>query len=102
MKSAVRFVRTVGDHQLEVAYADGITAVLDFSQFLSARSGPVIDALREQATFSKVQLEDGVVTWPTGFDICPDVLRFWCEQGRICPDRETDAHFESQRPISAS
>lgn len=102
MKSAVQSVRALGDHRLEVAYADGIITVLDFSQYLAVRSGPVTDPLREQAMFSKVRLEDGVVSWPTGFDICPDVLRFWCEQGRICPDRETDTHFESQRPISAS
>jgi hypothetical protein len=32
---------------------------------------------------------------PNGFDICPDVLRFWCENGRVCQDEETNAHFAS-------
>lgn len=95
-------IRDAGSWRLEVVYADGLNAVLDFTNFLAEHDGPVVEPLRDGVTFSAVRLEDGVVTWPTGFDICPDVLRFWSEQGRVCSDRETDAHFESQRPLSAS
>lgn len=102
MRSSVAHIRDAGSWRLEVVYADGLNAVLDFTNFLAEHDGPVVEPLRDGATFSAVRLEDGVVTWPTGFDICPDVLRFWSEQGRVCSDRETDAHFESQRPLSAS
>jgi hypothetical protein len=102
MRSSVAHIRDAGSWRLEVVYADGLNAVLDFTNFLAEHDGPVVEPLRDGVTFSAVRLEDGVVTWPTGFDICPDVLRFWSEQGRVCSDRETDAHFESQRPLSAS
>lgn len=102
MKSSVACIRDLGSYRLEVVYADALTAVLDFANFLAEHDGPVVEPLRDVDTFSAVRLDDGVVTWPNGFDICPDVLRFWSEQGRVCSDRETDAHVESQRPLSAS
>jgi hypothetical protein len=102
MKHSVSWIRYVGMYRLEVVYADALTVILDFANFLTEHDGPVVEPLRDVASFSAARLEGGVVTWPNGFDICPDVLRFWSEQGRVCSDRETDAHFESQRSLSAS
>jgi hypothetical protein len=102
MKSTVTRIRHGGSFRLEVHYDDALTAVLDFTKFLAEHNGPVVETLRDSAVFSAVRLEDGVVTWPNGFDICPDVLRFWSEQGHVCSDHDTDAHFESQRSLSAS
>ncbi len=102
MKHSIDRIRFIGNHRLEVGHADGLVAVLDFSDFLAKHDGPVLAPLRDERAFSAVRLEHGVVSWETGFDICPDVLRFWCEQGRVCSDRETDAYFEERRPLSAS
>ena len=102
MKSPVERTRSIGNQRLEVVYADGLVAILDFAAFLAYHRGPIVEPVREEETFSAVRLEHGVVTWPTGFDICPDVLRFWCEQGRVCSDQETDAHFESPRLLRNS
>ena len=101
MKCPITRVCSRGNHRLEVVYADGLSANLDFTNFLAEREGPIVEPLRDELTFSGVRLEEGVVTWPTGFDICPDVLRFWCEQGRVCSQRETNARFETQRSLSA-
>jgi len=100
MKPSVDRIRSVGNQRIEVVYADGLTAVLDFEAFLADHTGPIVEPLRKQAAFAAVRLEHGVVTWATGFDICPDVLRFWCEQGRVCSDQETAAHFKLQRSLS--
>ena len=100
MKCLVTSVCSRGKHQLEVVYADGLSANLDFTNFLAEHEGPIVEPLRDDQTFSEVRLEEGVVTWPTGFDICPDVLRFWCEQGRVCSEPETNARFDSQRPLT--
>lgn len=102
MKRSVERIRDLGSHRLEVVYADGLVAVLDFTAFLADHEGPVVEHLRDETVFSTVRLEHGVVTWANGFDICPDVLRFWSEEGRVCSDRETNAHFDSQWPLSAS
>lgn len=102
MKHLVTQICSLGNHRLEVVYADGLSAILDFTGFLSEHEGSVVDPLRDEQTFAAVRLGEGVATWPTGFDICPDVLRFWCEQGRVCSERETNARFETQRSLSAS
>lgn len=102
MKFPIDRIRCLGNNRLEVVYADGLVSILDLTAYLAEHDGPVVEPLRDEEAFSSVRLDDGVVTWATGFDICPDVLRFWCEQGRVCSDRETDAHFESPRHLSAS
>lgn len=101
MNPALKEIRVAGSHLLAVAYEDGLAATLDFSEYLHSHVGPITEPLRNQETFATAQLDHGTVTWSTGLDICPDVLRYWCEQGRVCPDRETDAHFESQRLLSS-
>ncbi|MFM7035425.1 MAG: DUF2442 domain-containing protein [Planctomycetia bacterium] len=102
MKLAIDSIRCIGNHRLEVVYADGLVAVLDFGDFLAKHDGPILAPLRDDQAFSAVRLEHGVVSWESGFDICPDVLRFWCEQGRVCSDRETDTHFAERRSLAAS
>ena len=97
MNPPLREICVAGGHLLAVAYEDGVAATLDFSEYLASHSGPIVEPLRDQEIFATARLDHGAVTWSTGFDICPDVLRFWCQQGRVCPDRETDAHFESQQ-----
>ena len=101
MKCRVTHICSRGNHRLEVVYADGLSAVLDFRDFLSEHEGPVVDPLRDEHIFAAVRLEEGIATWPTGFDICPDVLRFWCEQGRVCSTQETNTRFELSRPLPA-
>jgi hypothetical protein len=34
------------------------------------------------------------VAWPNGYDIDPDVLRYYCELGRVCSYEELAAVFE--------
>lgn len=102
MKSAIDRIRSLAGHRLEIVYADGLAAFLDFTAFLAEHDGPIVEPLRDEATFSSVRLEHGVATWATGFDICPDVLRFWCEQGCVRSDRGADAHFRVPRHLSAT
>jgi hypothetical protein len=92
----------VADNRVELEYADGLRATLDFTTYLLERHGPILEPLKTQAGFSTARIDHGVLTWATGFDICPDVLRYWCEQGRICSLDETRAYFESRRSLQAS
>lgn len=102
MKTPIDRIRSVGNQRLEVVYSDGLMTVLHFQAFLADHKGPIVEPLRKEEVFAAVCLEHGVVTWTTGFDICPDVLRFWCEQGRVCSDQETAAYFKSRRSLSVS
>lgn len=102
MRPRLTRATVAGDQQMEVEYSDGLRATLDFSAYFAGRSGPVIDPLKVRDGFATARIDHGVLTWATGFDICPDVLRLWCERGRICSPVETEAHFASPRPLQPS
>lgn len=102
MKTVLSLVVPAGGHRLSVVYSDGLSATLDFSEYLSHRSGPLVEQLRPASFFSSVRVDNGLLAWPNGYDICPDVLRFWCERGVVCSQEETDSHFESLRSFNVS
>ncbi len=51
--------------------------------------------------FRKVRVKNGSVAWPNGYDVCPEVLRFWCLGGHATTQAETDAHFRAEGKIAA-
>jgi hypothetical protein len=102
MRPILTRATVVGDKRLELEYADGLRTTLDFAAYLSERSGPVIDCLKSAGGFATAHIDHGVLTWASGFDICPDVLRLWCERGKPCSPEETRAHFESQFVANAA
>lgn len=85
--------RVAGDHTLELTFADGFTGRLAFDEVLW---GPVFEPLKDPAFFQRVKVEDDTIRWPNNADFCPDVLRCWCEAGRVLSPEETDACFPSQ------
>lgn len=59
--------------KLTVVFEDNKTSVIDMN-FIFSESGPVIEPLKTYDNFQKVFIEDGVITWPTGYDIAPEYL----------------------------
>jgi hypothetical protein len=94
MKPHVKSLRHNGDFRIAFFYDDGLVAELNFSEYLRKTQGPMVEPLQDDRFFSQAYIDHGVLTWPNGYDVCPDVLRFWCEQGRVCSREETDARFE--------
>lgn len=84
-----------GDHVVRLVYGDGAEFHLDLAPLLARESGPLTDPLRAVEEFAKVRCDagSGALVFPTGYDICPDVLRYWCEVGRVCSQEETDEFF---------
>ena len=93
MKPTLKLLRHTGDYRIAFAFTDGLVSELDFSEILHAPHGSMLDALQDESFFGQAFIDHGVVTWPNGYDICTDVLRFWAETGRITSQAETDAHF---------
>jgi hypothetical protein len=60
-------VRHLGEFKLEIEFSDAIIGVRDFS-FLRARTGSMVEPLKDPAYFSRVFVEDGALTWPNGYD----------------------------------
>ena len=77
--SALEFGRAHGrpldDFRLELEFTAGITGVGDASRWIVGHGG-VFGPLNDPAVFAQVMVdrEAGTVVWPTGADLCPDVL----------------------------
>jgi hypothetical protein len=57
-----------GGYRLAVAFSDGSEGERDFAD-LMAEGGEMVEPLRDVAFFARVFLDDGVLTWPNGFDL---------------------------------
>lgn len=88
-------IRHIGDRRIFVRYPDGLGTELDFTGYFEQHRGPVTLPLLEDDVFEEAFLDHGVLTWPTGYDVSPEVLRLWCERGRILSEDETNAAFAS-------
>jgi len=73
MMIKVRTVKPVGDFRLLVEFSDDMRGERDFS-FLRNESGPMLEPLKDPAYFRRVFVEDGVPTWPNGYDWDPIAL----------------------------
>jgi len=68
-------VRYVRDYLLEVEFADGLTATLDFRSRVVGRGG-VFTLLEDVEFFRQVTVDRdaGTLLWPNDLDLDPDVL----------------------------
>ncbi len=69
----VREARHLGNYRLRVEFSDDTVGERDFA-FLARESGPMVEPLRDPNYFARVFVEDGVLTWPNGFDLDPIAL----------------------------
>jgi hypothetical protein len=75
MYPRVKHVRHLTAFELEVGFADGTVARLDFRGRIVGRGG-VFQPLENVELFRQVVVdaEAGTLVWPNGVDFCPDVL----------------------------
>jgi hypothetical protein len=79
MLNKVVDVKVLAPHVLRITFRDGYSSVHDF-QALVGESGEIVEPLRDPAYFARVFLEYGALTWPNGYDMCPDWLRMEMER----------------------
>ncbi len=60
--------------KLTVTFENNQISVIDMN-FILNESGPVVDPLKAYENFQKVYIENGIITWPTGYDIDPAYLQ---------------------------
>ncbi len=92
---AVTKAKALSEFRLQVSFADGFSAVVDLKQHILKSAWPIVQPLRKTEFFRRVRVGNGSIVWPNGYDVCPDVLRFWCEIGHATSQAETDAHFSA-------
>ena len=74
-------LRVTDAHRLALRFRDGLVAELDFESCFEAAPGPLAKELCVPDAFARVTLDDGILTWPNGYDIDPVTLRTWAERG---------------------
>ena len=79
MLNKVTAVSVVAPHVLRVTFRDGYSGIHDFTALFDGH-GPMAEPLRSPDYFARVFLEYGALTWPNGYDMCPDWLRMEMEK----------------------
>jgi hypothetical protein len=64
----VTSVKALDGCRLWLRFSDGSEGVEDLSGLIE-NGGPMVEALRDPALFSRVSISFGVPTWPNGFDV---------------------------------
>ena len=80
MLNKVSAVNVVAPHVLRVTFRDGYSGIHDFATLFN-EGRPMSEPLRNPGYFARVFLEYGALTWPNGYDMCPDWLRMEMEKG---------------------
>lgn len=65
----VLHARLADTFKLGIDFSDHTHGVFDAGAYLSNRSGPLLDALRESAYFQRFFIDAGALCWPNGLEI---------------------------------
>ena len=76
-----------------ITFADGLSREIDLRPALR---GPAFEPLLDPENFRQMHVEFDTICWANGADIAPDTLRFWCEQGRVTSEDESEAWFRRE------
>lgn len=69
----IRSFERIGPYRLRLKFTDGLAGEWDFSELVHDPRN-VTAPFSDPAFFDKVFLDFGALTWPNGFDWCPDAL----------------------------
>ena len=64
-------IRHIATFKLEIDFSDHTQGVFDAAVYLSSRSGPLLDKLRDADYFSRVFIDASALCWPNGLEISP-------------------------------
>ena len=91
----IRQAKALGNCRVQLTLTDGRVIDRDLGPMLV---GPVFDEIRnDEARFREMHVKGCTLVWPTGADLCPDVL-IW---GGLPPaDTAADAARDSQENLA--
>ena len=69
--------RYCGGFQVALMFSDGAKGCFNGRELLQ-RSGPMLDALRDESFFRRVFIDAGALCWPNGLELSPTKLRESC------------------------
>jgi hypothetical protein len=69
----VRRATALGDYRLRLEFSDDTVGERDLG-FIVGEDGPMLEPLKDPTYFKRVFVENGVLTWPNGYDWDPIAL----------------------------
>lgn len=66
--------KPVDDFRLRLEFSDAAIGIFDGRELL-AKSGPLLEPLRDPAYFSRAFVDAGGLCWPNGLELSPQRLR---------------------------
>ena len=96
--NTVKGVRVLGACKLRAVFTDGYIGDIDLAPLFANPRGPMLEPFKDPAFFQAVTVDPdlGVPTWPNGYDICADVVRYYCELGRVATAGELEKYFTAE------
>jgi hypothetical protein len=76
-------VEALPDFRLRVAFADGLTGMVDMSRMVHSPKAGVFAALADPALFAQVRLDYGAVAWPGELDLAPDAMHTAIQEHKV-------------------
>lgn len=75
-------VEALPGFRLRVAFADGLSGMVDMSRMVHSPKAGVFAALADPSLFAQVRLEFGAVAWPGELDLAPDAMHAEIQEHR--------------------
>jgi hypothetical protein len=76
-------VEALPGFRLRVAFADGLTGMVDLSHLVHSPQAGVFAALADPSLFAQVTLDYGAVAWPGELDLAPDAMYAAIQKNRV-------------------
>ena len=76
-------VEALPGFRLRVAFADGLTGMVDLSRMVHSPQAGVFAALADPSLFAQVTLDFGAVAWPGELDLAPDAMHAAIQEHRV-------------------
>jgi uncharacterized protein DUF2442 len=73
-----------GGYRLALTFSDSSEGECDLADMI-AEGGEMVEALRDPAFFARVFLDDGILTWPNGFDLDSIALHMQMKERGLLP-----------------
>lgn len=64
-------VESQGELKLKIAFSDGLSGILDFSNLLT---GEIFSSIKDLAKFSTASIQYGTIVWEGDVDMAPEYL----------------------------
>jgi len=79
----VTAVEALPGFRLRVAFADGLTGMVDMSRLVHSPQAGVFAALADPSLFQQVTLDYGAVAWPGELDLAPDAMHAAIQEQQV-------------------